>query len=127
MERRILRIAAGLMLAAAAKAQTSRGTVSGTVTDASGGVVTGAHVLLTQSATSARRSALTNEAGLYRFDAVDPGTYVVRVTHAGFNAFEASGVSVEANRTTVTDVPLEVGSETTAVQVNSESEPLFIR
>ena len=118
---------AALALAATLQGQTSRGTVSGAVTDSSGAVVTGARVVVTQSATGARRTALSNEAGLYRFDAVDPGTYDVRVTRLGFNAFVATGIAVEANRTTVTDVPLELGSERTAVQVNSETQPLVVR
>ena len=75
MSYHIGQIAAGLLLAVFAQAQTSRGTVSGTVTDPSASVVAGASVELLQIATGLRRMATTNGAGIYRFEAVDLGTY----------------------------------------------------
>src|SRR5436305_15115992 len=114
-------------LALAAHAQTSRGTVSGTVTDPSGAVVTRARVALTHTQTRLRLTATTNEAGIYRFDALDLGRYELKVTHPGFNAFLATELGVEANRTTVLDVRLEVGSEATAVRVSAEAEELTVR
>src|SRR5260370_30987602 len=116
-----------LPLPVAAHAQTSRGTVSGTVTDPSGAVVTRARVALTHTQTGLRLTATTNEAGIYRFDALDLGRYELKVTHPGFNAFLATELGVEANRTTVLDVRLEVGSETTAVRVSAEAEELAVR
>jgi carboxypeptidase family protein len=116
-----------LTLATAAHAQTSRGTVSGSVTDPSGAVVTRASIVLTHTETGVRLSAATNEAGIYRFDAVDLGKYELRVAHPGFNAFLATELGVEANRTTVLDVRLEVGSEATAVRVSAEAEELTVR
>src|SRR5438477_12187004 len=116
-----------LTLAVAAQAQTSRGTVSGTVTDPSGAIVTRAIVALTHTETGVRLSANTNEAGIYRFDAVDLGKHELRVTHPGFNAFVATELGVEANRTTALDVRLEVGSEATAVRVSAEAEELTVR
>ena len=65
----VWQIAAAFALAMTAHGQTSRGTVSGTILDASGAVVAGARVVLTGAETGARRSALSNEAGIYRFDA----------------------------------------------------------
>src|SRR5437016_2515978 len=116
-----------LTLAVAAHAQTSRGTVSGTVNDPSGAVVTHASVALTHTETGVRRNTLTNEAGIYRFDALDLGRYEFKVTHPGFNAFFATELGVEANRTTAVDVRLEVGSETTAVRVSAEAEEMTVR
>jgi protocatechuate 3,4-dioxygenase beta subunit len=54
--------------------QTSRGTVSGTVTDPTGAVIAGADVTLTSAATKLNRTTKTNGEGLYRFEAVDPGS-----------------------------------------------------
>ncbi|MDQ3254508.1 MAG: carboxypeptidase-like regulatory domain-containing protein, partial [Acidobacteriota bacterium] len=59
----------GLSLVAAA--QTSRGTVSGVVTDTAGAVVPGASVTLTSDATNQARTTVSNEEGFYRFDAVE--------------------------------------------------------
>src|SRR5437016_14407726 len=87
-------VTAILTLAVVAHAQTSRGTVSGTVTDPSGAFVARASVALTHTETGVRRSATTNEAGIYRFDAVDLGTFELRVAHLGFNAFLATDLGV---------------------------------
>jgi len=120
-------LAAVVALAVAAQAQTSRGTVSGTVTDPSGAVVTGASVVLTHSATAVRRSGTSNEAGIYRFDAVDLGVYELKVTQPGFKSYLATGIGVQANLTTTIDPGLELGSETIAVQVSAEAEAVMVR
>ena len=109
MRTHIWKLAAVFALAAAARGQTSRGTVTGTILDPSGAVVVGARVTLTGTETGVRRSTLSNEAGIYRFDAVDLGVYELKVTHPGFRPFLATGIGVEANRITTIDVRLEVG------------------
>src|SRR5215467_13058955 len=98
MYHHIGRITAGLLLGVLAQAQTSRGTVSGAVIDPSGSSVAGASVELLQVATGSRRMAATNEVGIYRFEAVDLGAYEMKIAHAGFKSFEATGLNVEANR-----------------------------
>src|SRR6266404_3337398 len=115
-------IAAGFLLATLANAQSSRGAVLGTVTDASGGVVGGASVELRRIATGVRRIATTNGAGAYDFEAVDLGTYTLKIAHAGFNSFEAIALAVEANRTAVFDVRLEIGNEAVTIQVTADAE-----
>ena len=127
MDRRIWPFAAALILAAAARGQTSRGAVSGAITDLSGAAVARATVALTHTETGVRRSATSNEAGIYRFDAVDLGIHELKVTHPGFNAFVATRLGVEANRNTVMDVRLELGSETNAVRVSAEATALTVR
>ena len=91
--------------ACVALSQTSRGTVTGTVLDASGAVITGARVTLTGVETGARLSTDSNQAGVYRFDAVDLGVYQLGVTHPGFRTYLGSGIGVEANRVTTVDYP----------------------
>ena len=63
---RVWQIAAIIALAAAVHGQTRRGTVSGTILDASGAVIAGARVVLTGTETGVQRSTLSNEAGIYR-------------------------------------------------------------
>ena len=81
---------AGLLLviaalfAAAAFGQTSRGTVTGIVTDASGAAVPGATVELKGTQTGVLRSTTSNESGAYRFDAVDLGEHDLTVKAQGF-------------------------------------------
>ena len=77
-------LAAVLTLTLAAHAQTSRGTVAGTVLDPTGAVIGGARISLTGVNTGVRLSTESNDAGVYRFDAVDLGVYDLQVAHPGF-------------------------------------------
>ena len=81
---RTLRIATALVFALAVHGQTSRGTVTGTVLDQSGAVIRGAGVRLAGVDTGAKLSTMSNDSGVYRFDAVDLGVYELEVAHAGF-------------------------------------------
>ncbi|MCI0354484.1 MAG: carboxypeptidase regulatory-like domain-containing protein, partial [Acidobacteria bacterium] len=114
-------------LAIAAHAQTSRGTVSGTVSDPAGAIISGATIALTNAQTGVRRSTTSNAAGLYQFDAVDPGDYELKVTHPGFKAYLAAGFGVGANRTATIDPRLEVGGTEVTVQVSAAAEALTVR
>src|SRR5690349_4161111 len=78
-------------------AQTSRGTVTGTVRDANAAVIPGATVTLTNVVTNVSRSTMTNGQGLYRFDAVDPGTYKLTFSAQGFATLANTDVVVSAN------------------------------
>ena len=72
------------LIAVSASAQTSRGTVSGVVTDPNGAVIPGAEVTLTNTDTTVARSVVTNDEGFYRFDAVDLGNYSISIAAASF-------------------------------------------
>ena len=122
-----IRLAAALVLAAAAEAQTSRGTVTGTVLDISGAAIAGAHVALTGVETGVRLSKVSNEAGIYRFDAVDLGVYGLTVTHPGFRTYAGSGIGVEANRVTTFDPRLELGAAESRIEVSAESSDVLIK
>jgi hypothetical protein len=56
-------------------AQLIRGVVSGTVTDAGNAVISGVQVTLTNTSTNISRQTVTNDLGIYRFVAVEPGEY----------------------------------------------------
>jgi hypothetical protein len=77
-------LAAMLMLGAAAFGQTSRGTVTGTVQDPTGAAIVAAEVKLTGVDTGVRLATVSNDTGVYRFDAVDLGVYELKVMHPGF-------------------------------------------
>lgn len=120
-------VAAILVLTAPAYAQTSRGTVTGTVLDPAGAVIGGARVAITGRATGVRLSTHCNEAGVYRFNAVDPGTYDLEAARIGFRTYLATGVGVQANRTTTLDPRLELGTAEARVEVNGESSELLTK
>ena len=120
-------LVAALFVAAGAHGQTSLGAVSGTVSDPVGSMVPGAQVSLTQIATRVRRTARSNGAGIYRIDAVAPGVYELRATQPGFSAFVATEFPIEANRTVVIDVHLELGAEADSVQVSALADASTVR
>src|SRR5262244_3191584 len=120
-------LVAVLTLACAANAQTSRGTVTGTVLDRTGAVIAGASVTLTGVETGVRLSTNSNDAGVYRFDAVDLGTYDLAVSLPGFRTYLSSHIGVEANRATTIDPTLEVGAAETRIEVSGEASEILIK
>ena len=125
MRSKLLTLAALLVLAPAAHAQTSRGTVSGTVTDQSGAVVPNAAVNLTNQETNVSRATTTNEEGFYRFDAVDPGPYSVKISAAGFGDVTKTNVQVLAGQTADVGAQLAVGQQTVTIDVTAEAGALL--
>jgi len=116
-----------LLVAISAIAQTSRGTVTGTVLDPTGAVIAGARVTLTGVETGVRLSTNSNDAGVYRFDAVDLGTYDLTVSLSGFSTYLSTHIGVEANRATTIDPTLEVGAAETRIEVSGEASEILIK
>jgi carboxypeptidase family protein len=104
--RSLLIVAVVITFASLALGQTSRGTVSGTVTDPNGALISGAEITLTSAATKLNRTTTTNTEGFYRFEAVDPGTYSLKVNATGFGEVVSTGIVVQANQTS--DVPTQM-------------------
>jgi len=69
--------------------QGSFGRILGTVTDQSGGVVSGATVTVMDTDRGVTKSFVTNDAGEYNAPTLNPGTYKVRVESKGFKTFDA--------------------------------------
>ena len=106
-----------VFVAIPAFAQTSRGTVSGLVLDPQQLGVPTAAVDLTSNETGVVRSSATNEVGLYRFDAVNPGDYELSVRRAGFKVFRATSLHVSAAQLSTLDVSLEIGELQQVIEV----------
>lgn len=106
-------------------AQTSKGVVTGTVADQSGAVINGAEIELKNPATDQSRSTTTNDSGIYRFDAVDLGTYDVIIRVKNFKTITNTGVQVQANQTATIDVKMEVGTAEVVVDVSTSAAELL--
>lgn len=84
-----------LTLTGTLSAQTFRGTILGTVTDANGAVVPAATVTARNVATGLERTAVTDDAGNYSISELQIGTYQVAVSKSGFQTLAINEVSVE--------------------------------
>ena len=94
------------------------GDLTGTVTDPSGAVVSGASVTAKSTGTGASRTTTTNSNGAYRFSLLQPGNYTVTVTAQGFSKSEST-TSVNVGQATVADLKMAVGASSQTVEVTS--------
>src|SRR5205085_9736503 len=106
-----------------ALAQATTGTLRGTVTDAQGGVISGATVTVKNEATGATSPPITTTGeGTFDAPALLPGTYTVTVEATGFKRSVSTGVVVKVGIVNPVAVALEAGnvSETVTVTANTE-------
>ena len=94
------------------RAQLARGTLTGTVTDASGGVITNAAVIATNVATQVQTKTVTSGSGNYTFPDLIPAVYDISVSVAGFRDYVQRGITVNVGTTTSVDVRMAVGAAT---------------
>src|SRR5262245_17726794 len=108
-------------LAAPARAQDIRGSIGGTVTDKTGGVLPGVTVTVTNTATRVSQVVVTDAKGLFRVLYLNPGTYTMEVSLNGFKKVQRSGYEVRVGEMVQADVTMEPGSLTETVEVKAES------
>jgi Carboxypeptidase regulatory-like domain len=111
-----LTIMAGVPLA---MGQSVNGSITGGVTDPSGAVVAGAHVVAHALDTGTDTSSTTNANGIYNIDFLPIGRYQVSVQAAGFNTETLPAFSLEARQTVQFNIKLSVGSSSTTVDVSA--------
>jgi hypothetical protein len=112
-----------LALALASRAQTNRATLEGTVTDKSGGTISGANVKITEVDTGISQERKTNSNGYYRFPGLAVGEYTVTVSNTSFKTKILEDVELEVGETHTLDVPLEVGAIEEKVEIKAEAGP----
>ncbi len=95
------------------------GTLVGTVTDNTGGVVTGAAVTVTNTQTQVSSRAVTNAEGSYYVPFLALGSYQVAVEAAGFKKYEQSGIVINAGETPRIDVKLQIGAVSEEIKVTA--------
>lgn len=121
--RRILTLAllAFLCCALAAAQSTTEGAIGGTVYDSTGAVIPKATIVVHNNGTNAEQSAVSNEAGYYRVNALQPGSYTVTVTQQGFSTYRAQQVIVTVGSLTEMSPRLGVGGTAETVEVTAEA------
>lgn len=111
-----------MLLAATVWAQQAfYGAILGRVTDATGAVIPGAAVTVTNTGTGVSIALNTNENGLYQALNLIPGTYKVSVTAPGFQTVLREGIALEGSQQVRVDVALQVGSVEQIVEVRAVS------
>jgi hypothetical protein len=101
----------------------STGTVAGTVYDQAGAVVPKANVELVNEGTGDTRKITTNSAGYFSFPTVQPGTYSVKVSAAGFKNWAQPGIPVRpGDLREISGISLQVGSKDETIQVEAVAQ-----
>jgi hypothetical protein len=95
--------------------ESTKGTVSGTVEDKTGGVIPGVRVIL--SGPQGTKEAVTDDRGSYVFTNLTPGIYSVRAEMTAFKAAEAKNIDVRVNERRDVRLVLEPGAPTETVEV----------
>src|SRR5262245_6574152 len=109
------------LLPAIATAQTGAGSLTGIVSDQSGGKVPGATVTATNQATNVAYTAVSNEAGNYTMTSVPVGTYVVKAELSGFKTVTTAPMTVEAKAIVRMDFDLQLGAIEETILVAGQS------
>jgi hypothetical protein len=103
------------------------GSIEGLVTDASGGVLPGAAVVVKNMDTNVARDLVTDGAGRYRATALQPGRYQVAVTLSGFQAPTVDNIQVQVGQTAPVDFKMHPAGVSETVLVNAEAPTIDTR
>jgi hypothetical protein len=119
-----LLVCLALAVPAFAQSQAANGAIEGTISDASGGVLPGVTVTITNTGTGIERVVITNEKGLYRAPLLPLGSYRVVAELQGFKKFEQTNITLSVGETAVINATLSVGAVSETITVSGESPVL---
>src|SRR5580698_11220660 len=102
-------------------AQSTTGTVVGTVKDPQGAAVNGAVVNLTNTGTNAKHATMTSDTGGYQFVNLEVGNYKMTVEAPGFQKADFSAFDLGGRETKRVDAQVQIASQTTTVNVESSA------
>ncbi|HKY42358.1 MAG TPA: TonB-dependent receptor [Pyrinomonadaceae bacterium] len=106
----------------AVQAQTTTGSLTGTITDPNGSVVAGATVTLVSNVATGERTAITDSNGAFDFQALLPGAYQISVEAKGFKKSIARDITISVGLNTQVSVQLEIGLAGESVTVTAAQE-----
>jgi hypothetical protein len=112
-----------LAVPAAAQSQAANGSIEGTVVDTTGAVLPGVAVTVTNTGTGARRTVISNDAGMFRALLLPLGTYQLDAELQGFKKYQESGFKLSVGQTIVVKVTMGMGAVTETVTVNAADRP----
>src|SRR5713226_7408653 len=106
---------------ATAWAQATTAQIGGTVKDQSGAVLPGVEITATQTATGAKRTAVSNETGNYVLASLPLGPYMLEAALPGFKSYVQSGIVLQVDASPTINIVLEVGQVTDQVEVQANA------
>ena len=109
-----------------ARAQVGEASIWGTVTDATGAAVPGAHVTITEVETGVERNLVTDTSGRYDAPALAVGNYEVTITKPGFQPDDRTGIALVVGQRREVTVSLAVGSVQSVVKVDDTTPPVSV-
>jgi hypothetical protein len=110
-----------LVTTAAGAAQSTTGSIQGTVKDNQSAVVPGATVTIRNVETNATRTAVTDGNGTYRFLNIPVGPYELTVELSGFSKYVRSGITVSLNQDAVVEVLIQPASVSETIEVTADA------
>jgi hypothetical protein len=118
--RGLMLVLAALLLSASAFGAEVTASLVGTVRDASGAVVAGASLSLTNIQTNVTKKAESGSDGEYSFTLVPVGQYRLTVERSGFRKYVQEGIILQVNQAAKQDISLQVGAQTEVVEVTGD-------
>ena len=115
----IVLLAMFAMLPAMLPAQIDTGGVTGTVTDATGAIVSGVTITLTNTDTGISQATQSTSTGTYSFSGVRAGTYNLKGEREGFQTYNNTGVVVHIQNILTIDFQLATGTVSQQVEVTA--------
>src|SRR6266540_649796 len=112
------------MMAASVSGQDLRATLTGTVTDPQGSVVSNARIEIKNQGTNVGATTATSDAGLYVAPNLNPGQYSVTASAAGFKTTVRGNIELRVAERRSVDLRLEIGSASEAVTITAEAPML---
>lgn len=100
-----------------AQADANKAQLAGTILDPNNAVVPNASIKIRNPATGVSRDLTSNESGLFRAVALDPGTYNLEASSSGFATQKIDGIVLQVGQTVTLNITLSVQATTTTVEV----------
>src|ERR1700740_223568 len=119
----VVSLVAVTFLVLACTAAWAQGTaqISGSVKDQTGAVLPGTEVTATQTATGAKRTAITNETGNYVLASLPLGPYMLEAALPGFKMYVQTGIVLQVDANPAINIVLQVGTVSDQVEVQANA------
>src|SRR5579875_1353462 len=98
--------------------------VTGSVSDASGGVIPNAKVVITNTHTNAQRSLVSNSSGIYDASSSPPGVYSIKVSASGFRTEVRNDIELQVDQVARIDFTMQIGNVSDTVEVRATAPTL---